>query len=102
MNSMPDPHGILAGTVTMAAIKLLGVKVSFERLARYMAAIGAKGTYNGTDIYELMNTLHDLVSGVLDYFVSPEQEAEMRRVGMASDDAEFESMVSKLEEGGHA
>lgn len=86
----------------MAAIKLLGVKVSFERLARYMSAIEAEGTFNGTDVYEVMQGVHDLVSGALGYLVTPEQEAEMRKVGMSGDDAEFEQMISGLEEGGHA
>ena len=86
----------------MAAIKLLGVKVSFERLARYMSAIEAEGTFNGTDVYEVMQGVHDLVSGALGYLVTPEQEAEMRNVGMSGDDMEFEKMISGLEEGGHA
>lgn len=102
MNSMPDPHELLAGASAMAAIKLLGVKVSFERLARFMSAVGAEGTYNGTDIYEVMQGVHDLVSGALGYLVPPEAEKEMRNAGMLKDDADFESMVSKLEEGGHA
>lgn len=102
MNSMPDPHELLAQASTMAAIKLLGVKVSFERLARYMSAIEAEGTFNGTDVYEVMQGVHDLVSGALGYLVTPEQEAEMRKVGMSDDDMEFEKMISGLEEGGHA
>ena len=102
MNSISNPHELLAQASTVAAIKLLGVKVSFERLARFMSAIEAKGTYNGTDIYEVMQGVRDLVSGALGYLVSPEEEAEMRNVGMLEDDAEFEKMISKLEEGGHA
>ena len=86
----------------MAAIKLLGVKVSFERLARFMSAMEAEGTYNGTDIYEVMQGVHDLVSGALGYLVPPDAEEEMRRTGMRKDDAEFEAMISELEEGGHA
>lgn len=102
MNSIPDPHELLAQASTVAAVKLLGVKVSFERLARFLSAIEAEGTYNGTDIYEVMQGVHDLVSGALGYLVTPEQEAEMRKVGMSGDDAEFEQMISGLEEGGHA
>lgn len=102
MNSLPDPHDLMAGAATMAAIKLLGVKVAFERLARFMSAVGAEGVYNGTDIYEVMQGVHDFAAGALGYLVPPEAEAEMRKAGMADDDAEFASMVSKLEEGGHA
>lgn len=102
MNSMPDPHNIMASATTVAAIKLLGVKVSFERLARFLSAIGAEGTYNGTDIYEVMQGVHDMVSAALGYLVSPEDEAKLHDVGMKMDDVEFEKMVSELEEGGHA
>lgn len=103
MNSMIDPHELLAQASTVAAVKLLGVKVSFERLARYMAAIGAEGTYNGTDIYEVMQGVHDLVSGALGYLVSPEDEAKLRTVGMMEkDDEEFDAALRGLEEGGHA
>ena len=100
--SLPDPHELLAEAATMAAIKLLGVKVSFERLARLMSAIEAEGTYNGTDVYEVMQGVHDLVSGALRCLVPPEAEEDMRKAGMADDDAEFEQMMSGLEEGGHA
>lgn len=103
MNSISNPHELLAQASTVAAIKLLGVKVSFERLARFMAAIEAEGTYNGTDIYEVMQGVHDLVSGALGYLVSPEDEAELRTVGMMDkDDEEFEAALRGLEEGGHA
>lgn len=102
MNSMPDPHSIMASAATVAAIKLLGVKVSFERLARFLSAIGAEGTYNGTDLYEVMQGVHDMVSAALGYLVSPEDEAKLHDVGMKMDDEEFEKMVSELEEGGHA
>ena len=102
MNSMLDPHELLAQTTTVAAVKLLGVKVSFERLSRFLSAIGAKGTYNGTDIYETLQGVHDLVSGALGYLVSPEDEAKLHAVGMEEDDEQFEKMISKLEEGGHA
>lgn len=102
MNSMPDPHDLMASAATMATIKLLGVKVSFERLARYMAAIGAEGTYNGTDIYELLQGVHDLVSGALGYLVLPEDEAKLHDIGMKKDDEEFDAMMFELEEGGHA
>ena len=102
MNNMLDPHELLAQTSTVAAIKLLGVKVSFERLARYMAAIGAEGTYNGTDVYEVMQGMHDLVSGALGYLIPPEDEAKLHDIGMKKDDEEFERMISGLEEGGHA
>ena len=86
----------------MAAIKLLGVKVSFERLARFLSAVEAEGVYNGVDIYEVMQGVHDSASAALSYLVPPEQEADMRRAGMGADDREFEAMVSELEEGGHA
>jgi hypothetical protein len=99
--SLPDPHELLAQASTVAAVKLLGVKVSFERLARFMSAIEAEGTYNGTDIYEVMQGVHDFVSGALGYLVPPEAEEEMRNVAMLDDDREFEKMVSGLEEGGH-
>lgn len=102
MNSMPDTHELLAQATTVAAVKLLGVKVSFERLSRFLSAIGAEGTYNGTDIYETLQGVHDLVSAALGYLVSPDEEAEIRKSGMLEDDAEFEKMISKLEEGGHA
>lgn len=102
MRSMPNPHDIMASAATMAAIKLLGVKVSFERLARFLSAIGAEGTYNGTDIYEVMQGVHDMVSAALGYLVSPEDEAKLHDVGMKMDDEAFEKMVSELEEGGHA
>ena len=102
MNSRPDPHEILAGAATMAAIKLLGVKVSFERLARFLSAVEAEGTYNGTDIYEVMQGVCDMASAALGFLVSPEEEAKLHDVGMKMDDVEFEKMVSELEEGGHA
>ena len=101
-NNMPDPHDIMASAATVAAIKLLGVKVSFERLARFLSAIGAEGTYNGTDIYEVMQGVHDMVSAALGYLVTPEDEAKLHDVGMKMDDEAFEKMVSELEEGGHA
>ena len=103
MNSISNPHELLAQASTVAAIKLLGVKVSFERLARFMSAIEAEGTYNGTDIYEVMQGVHDLVSGALGYLVSPEDEAKLRTVGMMEkDDKEFDAALRGLEEGGHA
>ena len=102
MNSMPDPHELLAQASTVAAVKLLGVKVSFERLARFMSAIGAEGTYNGTDIYEVMQGVHDFVSGALGYLISPEDEAKLHAIGMEKDDEEFDAAMRELEEGGHA
>ena len=102
MNSMPDPHELLAETATVAAIKLLGVKIAFERIARFMSAIDAEGTYNGTDIYEVMQGVCDMASAALGFLVSPEEEAKLHGIGMAKDDEEFEKMVSELEEGGHA
>ena len=97
-----NPKELLSTAATVSAVKLLGVKVSFERLARYMSAIGAEGTYNGRDIYEVMQGVHDMASAALGYLVSPEEEAKLHGIGMAKDDEEFEKMVSKLEEGGHA
>lgn len=103
MNSISNPRELLAQASTVAAVKLLGVKVSFERLARFMSAIGAEGTYNGTDIYEVMQGVHDLVSGALGYLVPPEDEAKLRAAGMMDkDDEEFEAALRGLEEGGHA
>ena len=103
MNNMLDPHELLAKASTVAAVKLLGVKVSFERLARFMAAIGAEGTYNGTDIYEVMQGVHDFVSGALGYLIPPEDEAKLRTAGMMDkDDEEFDAAMRGLEEGGHA
>lgn len=102
MGDLMNPHELMAASATMATVKLLGVKVSFERLARYMAAIGAEGTYNGTDIYEVMQGVCDMASAALGYLVSPEEEAKLHGIGMAKDDEEFEKMVSELEEGGHA
>ena len=97
-----NPHEIMAASATMATVKLLGVKVSFERLARYMAAIGAEGTYNGTDIYEVMQGVCDMASAALGFLVSPEEESKMRSLGMLKDDEEFDAMMRELEEGGHA
>lgn len=102
MGDLMNPHELMAASATMATVKLLGVKVSFERLARYMAAIGAEGTYNGTDIYEVMQGVCDMASAALGFLVSPEEASEMRNLGMLKDDEEFEKMISKLEEGGHA
>lgn len=96
-----NPKELLSATATMSAVRLLSVKVSFERLARYMAATGAEGTYNGTDIYEVMQGVCDMASAALGFLVSPEDEAKLRAVGRAEDE-EFEKMVSELEEGGHA
>ena len=102
MNSIPDPHELLAQASVTAAVKLLGVKVSFERLARFMSAIEAEGTYNGTDIYEMLQGVHDLVSGALGYLVSPEDEAKLHDISMERDDEEFDAAMRGLEEGGHA
>lgn len=102
MNSISDPHELLAQASTVAAVKLLGVKVSFERLARYMAAIGAEGTYNGTDIYEVMQGVHDRASAALGFLVSPEDEAKLHAIGMEKEDEEFDAAMRELEEGGHA
>ena len=102
MGNLMNPHEIMAASATMAAVKLLGVKVSFERLARYMAAIGAEGTYNGTDIYEVMQGVCDMASAALGFLVSPEEESRMRNLGMLKDDEEFDAMMRELEEGGHA
>ena len=102
MGNLMNPHEIMAASATMATVKLLGVKVSFERLARYMAAIGAEGTYNGTDIYEVMQGVCDMASAALGFLVSPEEESGMRNLGMLKDDEEFDAMMRELEEGGHA
>lgn len=103
MNSISNPHELLAQASTVAAVKLLGVKVSFERLARFMAAIDAKGTYNGRDIYEVMQGVHDMASAALGFLISPEDEAKLRAAGMIkNDDEEFDAAMLELEEGGHA
>lgn len=102
MGNLMNPHELMAASATMATVKLLGVKVSFERLARYMAAIGAEGTYNGTDIYEVMQGVCDMASAALGFLVSPEEESKMRNLGMLKDDEEFDAMMRELEEGGHA
>lgn len=101
MGDLMNPKELLSATATVSAVKLLGVKVSFERLARYMAAIGAEGTYNGRDVYEAMQGVHDTVSAALGFLVSPEDEAKLRAAGI-EDDKEFEQMISGLEEGGRA
>lgn len=102
MNSVHDPNDLMASVAMMSAVKLLGVKTSFARLARYMAAIGAEGTYNGRDIYEVMQGVHDLVSGAIGYLVSPEDEAKLCDIGMEKDAEEFDAAMRELEEGGHA
>lgn len=102
MGNLMNPHELMAATATVSAVKLLGVKTSFARLARYMAAIGAEGTYNGRDIYEVMQGVHDMASAAIGFLISPEEEAKLHDVGMKMDDVEFEKMVSELEEGGHA
>ena len=102
MGNFLDPRELLSATATVSAVKLLGVKTSFARLARYMAAIGAEGTYNGRDIYEVMQGVHDMVSAAIGYLVSPEEEAKLHGVGMKMDDEAFDAAMRELEEGGHA
>ena len=102
MSSVRDPNELMAEVAMMSAVKLLGVKTSFVRLARFMSAVGAEGTYNGVDIYEVMQGVHDLVSGALGYLVSPEDEAKLHDIGMEKDDEEFDAAMRELEEGGHA
>ena len=102
MGNLMNPHELMAASATMAAVKLLGVKVSFERLARFLSAIEAEGTYNGTDIYETLQGVHDMVSAALGYLVSPEEEAKLHGVGMKMDDEAFDAAMRELEEGGHA
>ena len=102
MGNLMNPHELMAATATVSAVKLLGVKTSFARLARYMAAIGAEGTYNGRDIYEVVQGVHDMVSAALGYLVTPEDEAKLHGIGMAKDDEEFDAAMRELEEGGHA
>ena len=97
-----NPEELLSTAATMSAVKLLGVKTSFARLARYMAAIGAEGTYNGSDIYEVMQGVHDMASAALGFLVSPEDEAKLHAAGMEKDDEEFDAAMRKFEEGGHA
>lgn len=102
MGSLMNPEEILSTAATVSAVKLLGVKTSFARLARFMAAIGAEGTYNGKDIYEVMQGVHDMASAALGFLVSPEDEAKLHAVGMEKDDEEFDAAMRELEEGGHA
>ena len=97
-----NPKELLSTAATMSAVKLLGVKTSFARLARYMSAIGAEGTYNGRDIYEVMQGVHDMASAALGFLVSPEDEAKLHAIGMEKDDEEFDAAMRELEEGGHA
>lgn len=102
MGNLINPHELMAATATVSAVKLLGVKTSFARLARYMAAIGAEGTYNGRDIYEVMQGVHDMASAAIGFLISPEEEAKLHGIGMAKDDEEFDAAMRGLEEGGHA
>lgn len=102
MSSVRNPNELMAEVAMLSAVKLLGVKVSFERIARFMSAVGAEGTYNGTDIYEMMQGVHDMVSAALGYLVSPEDEAKLHDIGMERDDEEFDAAMRELEEGGHA
>lgn len=102
MGNLMNPHELMAATATVSAVKLLGVKTSFARLARYMAAIGAEGTYNGRDIYEVMQGVHDMASAAVGFLISPEEEAKLHDIGMAKDDEEFDAAMRELEEGGHA
>ena len=102
MGNLMNPHELMAATATVSAVKLLGVKTSFARLARYMAAIGAEGTYNGRDIYEVMQGVHDMASAAIGFLISPEEEAKLHDIGMAKDDEEFDAAMRELEEGGHA
>lgn len=102
MGNLMNPHELMAATATVSAVKLLGVKTSFARLARYMAAIGAEGTYNGRDIYEVMQGVHDMASAAIGFLISPEEEAKLHGIGMAKDDEEFDAAMRELEEGGHA
>lgn len=102
MSSVRDPNELMAEVAMLSAVKLLGVKVSFERIARFMSAVGAEGTCNGKDIYEVMQGVHDMASAALGYLVSPEDEAKLHDIGMAKDDEEFDAAMRELEEGGHA
>ena len=102
MSSIRDPNGIMASVATLSAVKLLDVKTSFARLARFMSAVGAEGTYNGVDIYEVMQGVHDMASAALGYLVSPEDEAKLCDIGMEKDDEEFDAAMRELEGGGHA
>ena len=102
MSSVRNPNELMAEVAMMSAVKLLGVKTSFARLARFMSAVGAEGTYNGTDIYEMLQGVHDMVSAALGYLVSPEDEAKLHDIGMEKDDEEFDAAMRGLEEGGHA
>ena len=102
MGNLMNPHELMAATATVSAVKLLGVKTSFARLARYMAAIGAECTYNGRDISEVMQGVHDMASAAIGFLISPEEEAKLHGIGMAKDDEEFDAAMRELEEGGHA
>ena len=100
-NSLPDPVRLMADAATVGAIKLLGVKVSFERLARLMSAMNVEGTLNGVDIYEVFQGVHDFTASAISYLVAPEEQDAVETVSLP-DDEQFEKLVSILEEGGHA
>lgn len=102
MDRIPtDPRALMAEVSAGAAAHMIAVMVGFERLYRYMDAIGAEGTYKGVDIYEMMQGVRDLAEAALGYLVTPEEAARMRATDSA-DDIEFERLLAGLGEGGHA
>ncbi len=96
---MTSGTGELVAMASAQAIKMLmSVKVSFERLERYMDIHGMAGTYMGRDLYETVQGVHDTVSEALAFLLPPEGEREVRARVFGGDDAEFEKMCSEVEE----
>ena len=87
--------------VFKAVNSLLGVKIAFARIARLMAALDVEGTINGVDVYEAVQGVHDFTGAALGYLVSQEDMKKLDGIKLA-DDAQFEKLISDLEEGGHA
>ena len=104
MNSEVNPGEMMALAATQAIKLLLSVKVSFERLERYLDIHGVSGTYHGVDIYEIVQGVHDSVAGAIGFLLPPEEEKRVRSAVFGDDDREFEKRCSEIEdrECGHA
>ena len=104
MNSDVNPGEMMALAATQAIKMLLAVKVSFERLERYLDIHGVSGTYHGTDIYEIVQGVRDSVAGAIGFLLPPEEEERVRSAVFGDDDREFEKACSEIEdrECGHA
>lgn len=102
-SSSEDPDGmmdiVLKDAVFKAVNSLLGVKMAFARLARLMAAMDTEGTINGVDIYEAVQGVHDFTASAISYLVPPEEMEKLDKIKL-DDDAQFEKLVSMLEQGG--